>query len=106
MILNFIIWVVKKTHPLDDLCIKEHTYHHKIKSRTPRFNGKVERSHRNDNEGFYNKLRFYTLNDLRYQVMLYLKKANNIPMVVLNYKTPKEIRNKLLELNLFVGTKL
>lgn len=96
----------KKIHPLDYLCIKEHIYHHKIKPRTPRHNGKVERSHRNDNERFYNNLKFYSLNDLRYQAKLYLKRSNNIPMGVLNYKTPKEIRNKLLELNLFVGTKL
>lgn len=96
----------KKIHPLDHLCIKEYIYHHKIKPRTPRHNGKVERSHRNDNERFYNNLKFYSLNDLRYQAKLYLKRSNNIPMGVLNYKTPKEIRNKLLELNLFVGTKL
>lgn len=89
MILNFIIWVVKKTHPLDDLCIKEHIYHHKIKPRTLRHNGKVGRSHRNDNERFYNNLKFYSLNDLRYQTKLYLKKSNNIPMEILNYKNPK-----------------
>ena len=96
----------KKIHPLDDLCMKEHIYHHKIKPRTPRHNGKVERSHRNDNERFYNTLKFYSLEDLRYQAKLYLKRSNNIPMGVLNYKTPKEIKMKLLELNLFVGTKL
>ena len=96
----------KKIHPLDDLCMKEHIYHHKIKPRTPRHNGKVERSHRNDNERFYNTLKFYSLEDLRYQAKLYLKRSNNIPMGVLNYKTPKEIRMKLFELNLFVGTKV
>ena len=96
----------KKIHPLDDLCMKEHIYHHKIKPRTPRHNGKVERSHRNDNERFYNTLKFYSIEDLRYQAKLYLKRSNNIPMGVLNYKTPKEIRIKLFELNLFVGTKV
>ena len=96
----------KKIHPLNELCIKEHIYHHKIKPRTPRHNGKVERSHRNDNERFYNTLKFYSLEDLRYQAKLYLKRSNNIPMGVLNYKTPKEIRKQLFELNLFVGTKL
>ena len=96
----------KKIHPLNELCIKEHIYHHKIKPRTPRHNGKVERSHRNDNERFYNTLKFYSLEDLRYQAKLYLKRSNNIPMGVLNYKTPKEIKKQLFELNLFVGTKL
>lgn len=74
----------KKLHPLNELCIKENIYHHKIRPRTPRHNGKVERSHRNDNERFYNYLKFYSLDDLRYQAKLYLKRSNNIPMAVLN----------------------
>lgn len=89
---------IKKLHLLDELCIKENIYHHKIKPRTPRHNGKVERSHRNDNERFYNYLKFYSLEDLRYQAKLYLKRSNNIPMAVLNYKTPNEMK-KLLSNN-------
>ena len=89
---------MKIIHPLDQLCIKENIYHHKIRPRTPRHNGKVERSHRNDNERFYNNLKFYSLDDLRYQAKLYLKRSNNIPMSVLNYKTPIEFR-KILETN-------
>lgn len=87
---------IKKLHLLDELCIKENIYHHKIKPRTPRHNGKVERSHRNDNERFYNYLKFYSLEDLRYQAKLYLKRSNNILMAVLNYKTPNEMKNILL----------
>ena len=90
---------IKKIHPLDKLCIEEGIYHHKIKPRTPRHNGKVERSHRSDNERFYNTLKFYSLEDLRYQAKLYLKRSNNIPMAVLNYKTPKEQRRFLLNQN-------
>ena len=89
---------MKAIHPLHQLCIKENIYHHKIRPRTPRHNGKVERSHRNDNERFYNYLKFYSLDDLRYQAKLYLKRSNNIPMSVLNYKTPNEFR-KMLEQN-------
>jgi transposase len=81
----------KKVHPLNELCIKENIFHHKIRPRTPRHNGKVERSHRNDNERFYNYLKFYSLDDLRYQAKLYLKRSNNIPMAVLNYMTPNEM---------------
>ena len=88
---------MKKIHPLDELCLKENIYHHKIKPRTPRHNGKVERSHRNDNERFYNYLKFYSLEDLRYQAKLYLKRSNNIPMSVLNYNTPNEMRKKLTQ---------
>lgn len=43
---------MKVINHLQKLCIKEYIYHHKIKPRTPRHNGKVERSHRNDNERF------------------------------------------------------
>ena len=57
--------------------------HHKIKSRIPQYNGKVEKSHRNDNERFYNYLKFYSLEDLRKQEKRYLKRSNNIPMAIL-----------------------
>ena len=89
---------MKTIHPLQQLCINENIYHHKIRPRTPRHNGKVERSHRNDNERFYNYLKFYSLEDLRYQAKLYLKRSNNIPMATLGYKTPNEYR-KILEEN-------
>ena len=95
---------MKIIHPLDKLCIEENIYHHKIRPRTPRHNGKVERSHRNDNERFYNYLKFYSLEDLRYQAKLYLKRSNNIPMAVLNYKTPNECR-KILEANSSTASK-
>ena len=69
--------------------------HHKIQPRTPEHNGKVERSHRNDNERFYSYLKFYSLEDLREQGKRYLKRSNNIPMSVLGYLTPKEKRAEL-----------
>ena len=89
---------MKRIHPLDELCIKENIYHHKIRPRTPRHNGKGERSHRNDNERFYNYLTFYSLENLRYQAKLYLKRSNNIQMSVLNYKTPNEVKKILLNI--------
>lgn len=42
---------IKKTnreHPFDVLCSELNIHHQKIRPRTPRHNGKVERSHRND----------------------------------------------------------
>ena len=71
---------------LNELGIK----HHEIRPRAPAHNGKVKRSHRNDNERFYSYLKFYSLDDLRKQCKAYLKRSNNIPMAVLNYKTPLE----------------
>ena len=87
---------IKKIHPLDQLCINEDIFHQKIKPRTPRHNGKVERSHRNDNERFYSYLTFYSLEDLRKQAKAYLKRSNNIPMQVLGYLTPIQKRNQLI----------
>lgn len=43
---------IKKEHPLEKLLKELGIKHHKIRPRTPEHNGKVERSHRNDNESF------------------------------------------------------
>lgn len=87
---------IKKLHPMDEFCINENIFHHKIRPRTPRHNGKVERSHRNDNERFYSYLLFDSLEDLRKQGEKYLLRSNNIPMAVLNYMTPLERRKQLI----------
>ena len=86
---------IKKEHPLEKFLKELGIKHHKIRPRTPEHNGKVERSHRNDNERFYSYLKFYNLEDLREQGKRYLKRSNNIPMAVLGYLTPKEKRAEL-----------
>ena len=86
---------IKKEHPMEKLLKRLEIRHHKIRPRTPEHNGKVERSHRNDNERFYSYLKFYSLEDLRKQGAVYLKRSNRIPMAVLNYLTPIEMRLKL-----------
>ena len=73
--------------------------HHLIRPRTPQHNGKVERSHRIDQDKFYRYLKFFSLNDLRYQGELWNKRYNNIPKLVLGFKTPNEVElEKLIEL--------
>lgn len=89
---------VQKTdriHPLDLLCNQLKIKHKRIRPRTPRHNGKVERSHRNDQEHFYNHLSFYSYNDLIVQTKRYLNRSNNIPMQVLGWKSPLEKRREL-----------
>ena len=86
---------IKKEHPMDMLLNSLNIKHYKIRPRTPEHNGKVERSHRNDNERFYSYLKFYSLEDLIKQGRAYLKRSNNIPMAVLGYLTPKEKRAEL-----------
>ena len=51
-----------------------------IRPITPRHNGKVERSHRNDQERFYNFLRFYSFDDLKIQMYRYMRRSNRITM--------------------------
>ena len=87
---------IHKLHPLDKLCLELDIDHHKIRPRTPRHNGKVERSHRNDNERFYNFLTFNSLEELREKGKKYLERSNKIPMATLGYKTPLEKRKELL----------
>ena len=86
---------IKKEHPMDTVLRKLEIKHYKIRPRTPEHNGKVERSHRNDNERFYSYLKFYSFEDLLKQGKAYLKRSNNIPMAVLGYLTPKEKRAEL-----------
>ena len=57
--------------------------------------GKVERSHRNDQERFYNYLSFYSFADLQEQMKRYLRRSNNIPMAVLCWKSPAQKHREL-----------
>lgn len=59
--------------------------HYKIRSEKSKHNKKVGRSHRNDNERFYNYLKFCNLENLIKQRKAYLKGQNNIPMFFLKY---------------------
>ena len=89
---------IKKTnrvHPVDIFCQKMNITHKLIRPRTPRHNGKVERSHRNDQERFYNFLKFYCYDDLLLQMKRYLRRSNNIPMQILGWKTPLQKRLEL-----------
>jgi len=84
-----------RTHILDVLCNQLGIEHKLIRPRTPRHNGKVERSHRNDQERFYNFLKFYSYEDLLKQMKRYLRRSNKIPMQVLGWKSPLEKRFEL-----------
>ena len=85
----------KRIHPFDIFCNTYNIHHKLIIPRTPWHNGKVERSHRSDQERFYNFLSFYSYNDLLIQMKRYLKRSNNIPMSVLGWKSPLQKRYEL-----------
>ena len=61
-----------------------------IEPYTPKQNGKVERSHRKDQEIFYYGRKFYSLEDLRNQGRRWLKEYNNFPMKPLKWLSPRE----------------
>ena len=61
-----------------------------IKPYTPQENGKVERSHRKDQERFYYGRIFYSLEDLRKRGKEWRKEYNNFPMRPLGWLSPNE----------------
>ena len=64
--------------------------HSLIRPHTPTQNGKVERSHRKDQERFYYKRVFISLEDLKEKGRRWLREYNNFPMRPLNWKSPIE----------------
>ena len=79
--------------------LAHHGIQHKvIRPFTPRHNGKVERSHRKDNERFYATHTFYSFDDFANQLKVYNRRDyNNFPMRPLGWKTPNQVlRNYLV----------
>ena len=72
--------------------------HKLIKPYTPRHNGKVERSHRKDNEYFYASHKFYSFKDFAKQLAVHNRKYNNFPMRPLGWKSPREVMTRSLGL--------
>jgi len=72
--------------------------YHRIRVATPRHNGKVERQHRIDEQRFYQKMRMYSLEDGRKQLVKYNKRSNDIPKICLNFLSPNEVLEKYLHI--------
>lgn len=73
--------------------LEQHGIQHKvIRPYTPRHNGKVERSHRKDNERFYATHQFYSFEDFAKQLKEYNRREyNHFPMRPLGWKTPNQV---------------
>ena len=65
-----------------------------IPPHTPKENGRVERSHRKDQERFYYNKVFWSLDDLRNRGADWRKEYNNFPMRPLGWLSPKEFLKK------------
>ena len=93
-----------KVHIVDQLLNKLKIKHQLIRAYTPRHNGKVERSHRTDQECFYRKLEFTTFEELKKKMLEWNIRYNNKPHSSLRDKngkrtwiTPLQKRAELLE---------
>jgi transposase len=81
----------------DRLTLFEETLHHlhidyhPIKPAMPRNNGKVERSHREDQRRFYTQTTFYSIEDAKRQLKTHLSRSNHRPMRPLAYLSPIQV---------------
>lgn len=64
--------------------------HKRIRPYTPRHNGKVERSHREDQKRFYSCHSFFSLDDFAKQLAVHNRRSNNLPMRPLHWLSPNQ----------------
>lgn len=82
--------------PFDIALEKANIVHKLIPPRTPWHNGKVERSHRNDQRYFYNWEKFGSVQELNEKLQEHLHWSNRKPMRTLDSKSPIQLlREKL-----------
>ena len=80
-----------------DIALKNAGVQHKlIPPRTPWHNGKVERSHRNDQRYFYNWEKFASVEDLNRKLKDHLRWSNRKPMRTLGGKSPLDLLCEIL----------
>lgn len=80
-----------KLHAFDVLCQELNIIHYLIDPGKPAQNGKVERSHRTDQEMFYERNIFKSIRDLRKKIRIWNEQYNNLEHCSLNGKTPNEM---------------
>ena len=72
--------------------------HKQIRPFTPRHNGKVERSHRKNNERFYATHTFYSFEDFSRQLKRYNQRDyNHFSMRPLGWKSPSTVLNEFIQ---------
>ena len=81
---------VKTLHALDRFCAERGIVHYLIDPGKPAQNGTVERSHREDQEKFYERHTFSSFGDLRRKVLIWNEEYNDLEHCGLNGRTPNE----------------
>ena len=87
-----------RLHGFDILCQRYNIIHYLIDPGKPAQNGKVERSHRTDQEMFYERNKFKTLEDLEMKIRMWNNEYNDTEHCGLDGKTPNEML-ELLSIN-------
>lgn len=82
---------VKTLHGLDRFCAEHDIVHYLIDPGKPAQNGTVERSHREDEEKFYQKQKFRNRSDLKKKLRQWNEYYNNLEHCSLDGKTPNEM---------------
>jgi transposase InsO family protein len=82
---------VKTLHALDRFCGQHGIVHYLIDPGKPAQNGTVERSHREDQEKFYERNEFRSVNDLKKKIRFWNEYYNNLEHCGLSGKTPNEV---------------
>ena len=81
---------VKTIHALDIFCRKKNIIHYLIDPGKPAQNGTVERSHREDQQKFYERNKFRNILDLQKKIKRWNIYYNDLEHCGLNGKTPNE----------------
>jgi transposase InsO family protein len=82
---------VKRLHGLDQYCATHNIIHYLIDKGKPAQNGTVERSHREDEEKFYQKNIFKDVNDLKRKIRIWNEYYNNLEHCSLHGKSPNDM---------------
>jgi len=86
-----------RIHPLDELCDNLGIIHYLIDPGKPAQNGRVERSHRTDQERFYDIQTFKNVIDLKQKILAWNEEYNNTEHCALNGLTPNEVLRKKVQ---------
>lgn len=82
--------LLPRLHPLDVWCQENEIIHYLIDPGKPQQNGTVERSHRSDQESFYDRNTFKSFEHLQYRLRLWNMYYNDLKHCGLNGRTPNE----------------
>lgn len=82
---------IHSVHALDAWCAEHHIIHYLIDPGKPAQNGTVERSHREDQQKFYERNKFRSVNDLKKKIRLWNEYYNDLEHCGLDCRTPNEV---------------